>query len=130
MPETMDRAYDPAGVESRWYHEWVRRGYFRVAPSEKRTFCIVLPPPNVTGALHMGHAFDHTLQDVIVRRKRMQGFEALWLPGTDHAGIGTEVLVGASLREQGIEPRDLGREEFLRRVWEWVDPTAARSWSR
>jgi valyl-tRNA synthetase len=121
MPETMDRAYDPAGVESRWYQEWVRRGYFRAAPSEKRPFCIVLPPPNVTGALHMGHAFDHTLQDVIVRRKRMQGFEALWLPGTDHAGIGTEVLVGASLREQGIEPRDLGREEFLRRVWEWVD---------
>jgi valyl-tRNA synthetase len=118
----MARAYDPKGVEERWYGEWVRRGYFRAEPSERKPFCIVLPPPNVTGALHMGHALDHTLQDVLVRWKRMQGFEALWLPGTDHAGIATQVVVERHLREKGIEdPRSLGREAFVARVWEWKE---------
>jgi valyl-tRNA synthetase len=116
----MDTTYDPSTVEDRWYAEWTRRGYFRARPTDaKKPFSIVLPPPNVTGALHMGHALDHTLQDAIVRRKRMQGFETLWLPGTDHAGIGTEVLVGRQLRSEGIEPRDLGRERFIERAWEW-----------
>jgi valyl-tRNA synthetase len=118
----MASAYEPAEVEARWYAEWLARGYFRARPTEDRKpFCVVLPPPNVTGALHMGHALDHTLQDAIVRRRRMQGFEALWLPGTDHAGIGTEVLVRRQLREQGIDPRDLGREGFIERVWRWKE---------
>jgi valyl-tRNA synthetase len=121
MPEAMERAYDPAGVEDRWYREWVRRGYFRAEPSDKKPYCIVLPPPNITGALHMGHALDHTLQDAIIRRKRMQGFEALWLPGTDHAGIGTEVLVKRQLRDEGVDPRELGREGFVERVWQWKE---------
>jgi valyl-tRNA synthetase len=115
------KAYDPAGVESRWYEEWVRRGYFRAQPSDKKPYCIVLPPPNITGALHMGHALDHTLQDAIIRRKRMQGFEALWLPGTDHAGIGTEVLVKRQLRDEGVDPQELGREGFVERVWRWKE---------
>src|SRR5688572_32171429 len=114
MSEPMARAYEPAEVEAQRYTEWVERGYFHAEPNPNRKpFCIVLPPPNVTGALHMGHALDHTLQDVIVRRRRMQGFEALWLPGTDHAGIGTEVLVARQLRSEGIEPRDLGRDGFV-----------------
>jgi valyl-tRNA synthetase len=121
-PEKMAPVYEPAEVEKRWYAEWVDRGYFRASPNpNKKPFCIVLPPPNVTGALHMGHALDHTLQDVIVRRRRMQGFEALWLPGTDHAGIGTEVLVARQLRSEGTEPRDLGRDGFVARVWEWKE---------
>jgi len=117
----MQSAYHPSGVEERWYQEWTTRGYFRAEPSDKKPFCIVLPPPNVTGALHMGHALDHTLQDALVRRRRMQGFEALWLPGTDHAGIATEVLVGRQLRDEGIDHRELGRDAFLDRVWEWKE---------
>ncbi|HJV05008.1 MAG TPA: class I tRNA ligase family protein, partial [Actinomycetota bacterium] len=122
----MDTAYDPSAVEGRLYQEWVDRGYFRAEPSEKRPYCIVLPPPNVTGALHMGHALDHTLQDVIIRRRRMQGFEALWLPGTDHAGIGTEVLVRRQLQEEGIDIQELGREGFLERVWRWKERYGGR----
>jgi valyl-tRNA synthetase len=118
----MAPAYEPAEVEKRRYAEWVERGYFHAEPSpEKKPFCIVLPPPNVTGALHMGHALDHTLQDIVIRRKRMQGFEALWLPGTDHAGIGTEVLVGRQLLAEGIDKQEIGREAFIERVWEWKE---------
>jgi valyl-tRNA synthetase len=118
----MPSAYDPSGVEERWYGEWTRRGFFRAQPSEKKPFCIVLPPPNVTGALHIGHALDHTLQDALVRWRRMQGFEALWLPGTDHAGIATQRVVERHLREQGVDdPRSLGREAFVAKVWEWKE---------
>jgi len=118
----MAAVYEPAEVEKRWYAAWLDRGYFRAAPTpDRKPFCIVLPPPNVTGALHIGHALDHTLQDVIVRRKRMQGFETLWLPGTDHAGIGTEVLVRRELAEEGIDPQELGREAFIERVWGWKE---------
>jgi valyl-tRNA synthetase len=123
----MAPAYEPADVEKRWYAEWLERGYFRASPDpDRKPFCMVMPPPNVTGELHMGHAFEHTLQDAIVRRKRMQGFEALWLPGTDHAGIGTEVLVRRQLHEQGIDPHELGREEFVRRVWQWKEQYGGR----
>ena len=119
----MAPAYEPAEVEKRRYAEWIDRGYFGAAPTpDRKPFCIVLPPPNVTGALHMGHALDHTLQDVIVRRRRMQGFEALWLPGTDHAGIATQVVVERHLREQGVEdPRSIGRAAFVEKVWEWKE---------
>jgi valyl-tRNA synthetase len=125
--QAMDTAYDPSGVEGRWYAEWMRRGYFRADPVRgKEPYCIVLPPPNVTGALHIGHAFQQSLQDFIIRRKRMQGFETLWLPGTDHAGIGTEVLVKRQLQEEGVDPQELGRERFIERVWQWKERYGGR----
>ncbi|MGH2662994.1 MAG: valine--tRNA ligase [Actinomycetota bacterium] len=118
----MAPAYEPAEVEKRWYSEWLDRGYFHAEPNpEKKPFCIVLPPPNITGALHMGHALEHTLHDIAVRRKRMEGFETLWLPGTDHAGIGTEVLVKRQLADEGIDFQELGREGFVERVWRWKE---------
>ncbi len=118
----MPPAYDHLGTEGRWYREWLERGYFGArAGSGREPFCIVLPPPNVTGALHIGHALDHTLQDIIVRRKRMQGYETLWLPGTDHAGIATQVVVQRELEREGIDRRELGREAFVERVWQWKE---------
>jgi valyl-tRNA synthetase len=118
--DEMASAYQPKSVEDRWYAEWERRGHFVASPdSGKEPFCIVLPPPNITGALHMGHALNGTIQDAIVRRKRMQGYEALWLPGTDHAGIATQVVVERELAGEGIDRRELGREKFLGRVWAW-----------
>src|ERR671918_2943019 len=124
---SMSKTYDAKGVEARWYTEWVERGYFRADPARARDegrepYCIVLPPPNVTGALHIGHALQQTLQDVPIRRRRMQGYETLWLPGTDHAGIGTEVVVKRHLRSEGIEDhRSLGREAFVDRIWAWKE---------
>src|SRR5205085_6785306 len=93
---------------------------------DKPAFCVVLPPPNVTGRLHMGHALDHTIQDILVRRARMLGFEALWVPGTDHAGIATQVVVERSLREEGLDRREMGREAFLERVWAWEERYGGR----
>ncbi|MEX0833097.1 MAG: valine--tRNA ligase [Actinomycetota bacterium] len=114
--------YDPAAAEKRWYPEWVKRGYFHAnASSDREPYCIVLPPPNITGRLHIGHALDHTIQDVLIRRARMQGYEALWLPGTDHAGIATQVVVERALREEGIERREMGRDAFVERVWAWKE---------
>jgi valyl-tRNA synthetase len=123
MPDdAMATAYEPAEVEKRRYAEWLERGYFHAEPNpDKKPYCIVLPPPNVTGALHMGHALQQTLQDIPIRRRRMQGFETLWLPGTDHAGIATEVLVGRQLMEQGIDKAEIGREAFLEHVWAWKE---------
>jgi len=116
----MASAYDAQAAESRWYAEWERRGYFVAhANSGKEPFCIVLPPPNVTGRLHVGHALNHTLPDIVIRRKRMQGFEALFLPGTDHAGIATQVVVERQLADEGIDRREMGREAFIAKVWEW-----------
>ena len=116
------KVYSPAEVESRLYREWEERGYFRADPDPaRRPFTIVIPPPNVTGALHIGHALDDTLQDVIIRFKRMQGYGALWLPGTDHAGIATQNVVERELRTQGLSRHDLGREKFVERVWEWKE---------
>jgi valyl-tRNA synthetase len=126
MRKPMDTVYDPIAVEGPLYQGWVDAGYFRAEPSGKRPYCIVLPPPNVTGALHMGHAFQQSLQDIIIRRRRMQGWEALWLPGTDHAGIGTEVLVRRQLHEEGIDLDELGREGFLERVWQWKERYGGR----
>ncbi len=120
-------AYEAKATERRWYEEWERRGYFRATPnSGKPAFCIVLPPPNVTGALHIGHALDHALQDAIIRRKRMQGYEALWLPGTDHAGIATQVVVERELAREGIDRRTIGREAFVERVWAWKEQYGGR----
>ncbi|AKK11648.1 valine--tRNA ligase [Corynebacterium uterequi] len=119
--DELPKTWDPAEHEARLYEQWNERGYFRAdATSEKPKFSIVLPPPNVTGQLHMGHALDHTLSDAIVRRKRMQGFETLWLPGMDHAGIATQTKVEAMLKEtEGKRRWDYSREEFIEKVWEW-----------
>jgi valyl-tRNA synthetase len=112
--------YAPAEVEERLYKGWVAAGLFRTdAASDKPPFTIVLPPPNVTGVLHTGHALDHTIQDSLIRRKRMQGFEALWLPGMDHAGIATQNVVERQLAAQGVSRHDLGREAFVAKVWQW-----------
>ena len=112
--------YSPAAVETKLYERWVERGYFTAdATSDKPPFTIVLPPPNVTGQLHMGHAPQHTLMDAVTRRRRMQGYETLWLPGMDHAGIATQNVVERELAKEGISRDDLGREGFVERVWQW-----------
>ena len=116
----LEPRYDPKGTEARWYAEWMKRGYFRGAPSESRTpYSIVIPPPNVTGSLHMGHALNNTLQDVLVRWKRMSGLSVCWMPGTDHAGIATQNVVERQLAGEGLSRESLGREKFIERVWEW-----------
>ena len=114
------KQYDPAAVEDRLYKLWCEKRYFhaRVNP-DKKPFTIVMPPPNITGQLHMGHALDNMMQDAIIRFKRMQGYEALWLPGTDHASIATEVKIIDALAKEGKTKYDLGREGFLERAWQW-----------
>jgi valyl-tRNA synthetase len=117
---TLSAQYQPGEVEQRRYEQWVAAGYFQADPSSDRPpFSIVIPPPNVTGSLHVGHALDHTIQDTLVRRRRMQGYEALWLPGMDHAGIATQNVVERQLAAQGMSRHDLGREKFVERVWQW-----------
>src|ERR687894_800852 len=112
MSSDLSTAYDPSGIESRWYAHWEREGLFASrAGSDREPFTIVIPPPNVTGALHMGHAYEHTLQDAFIRRARMLGYEALWLPGTDHAGIATQNVVERELAKEGIDRHDIAREE-------------------
>jgi valyl-tRNA synthetase len=121
-PQPMDKRFDPASYEPRLQRWWHERGFFRAeAPSEKPAFTIMIPPPNVTGKLHIGHALQSTLQDLLVRWKRMQGFEALWLPGTDHAGIATQLMVERELVKEGTSRRELGRERFLERTWAWKE---------
>jgi len=123
----MEASYDPQKVESEWYSRWENAGVF--APEinpEGEPFCIVIPPPNVTGSLHMGHALDLLIQDVIIRRKRMQGYAALWLPGTDHAGIATQIVVERELAKEGIDREQLGRERFIEQVWEWKAVSGGR----
>ena len=117
----LPKTYDPKAVEDKLYKFWVDSGFFHAEVNpDKKPYTIVIPPPNVTGQLHMGHAFDETLQDILIRTKRMQGYEALWMPGTDHAGIATQIKVEENLRkEEGLTRYDLGREEFLKRVWDW-----------
>ncbi|KAI4453348.1 valyl-trna synthetase [Holotrichia oblita] len=124
MRKELPKTYEPKEVEDRLYKEWNDKGYFHaVADKDKKPFTIVIPPPNVTGQLHMGHALDETIQDILIRTKRMQGYSALWVPGTDHAGIATQVKVEEVLRkEEGLSKYDLGREKFLkRRVWDWKE---------
>ena len=114
------KTYDPKGIEERLYKKWEDNGYFHAeVDRSKKPFTIVMPPPNITGQLHMGHALDNTMQDILIRYKRMQGYNALWQPGTDHASIATEVKVIQSLKEKGIDKADLGREGFLEKCWEW-----------
>ena len=118
----MEKTYDPKTFEDRLYKDWEEKGCFKaVRDDDKVPFTVVMPPPNITGQLHMGHAMDETMQDVVVRFKRMQGYCALWLPGTDHASIATEVKVVEQLRKEGLSKEALGRDEFLKRVWQWKD---------
>mgnify|MGYP001102240929 CR=1 FL=1 len=120
MSRELAKTYDPAGIEDRLYEKWEKNKYFHAEVDYSRTpFTIVIPPPNITGQLHMGHALDNTMQDILIRFKRMQGYNALWQPGTDHASIATEVKIIEKLKEEGIDKNDLGREKFLERAWEW-----------
>lgn len=120
MSKELAKTYDPSGIEERLYQKWVDKKYFHAkADRSKKPFTIVMPPPNITGQLHMGHALDNTMQDILTRFKRMQGYNALWQPGTDHASIATEVRIISTLKEQGITKEDLGREGFLEKCWEW-----------
>ncbi len=118
----IDKVYDPRQVEQKWYRVWMEKGYFTAeSTSGKPPFSIVIPPPNVTGVLHMGHALNNTLQDIVVRFKRMSGFNTLWLPGTDHAGIATQNVVEREIAKEGLSAEGIGREEFIKRVWEWKE---------
>ncbi len=113
--------YSPQDIESKWYDYWMKNNYFHSTPNEKEPYTIVIPPPNVTGVLHMGHMLNNTIQDVLIRRARLKGFNACWVPGTDHASIATEAKVVAKLKEQGVNKSDLTRDEFLKHAWEWTD---------
>ena len=122
MSKELAKTYDPKGLEDRIYQKWLDNKYFHAEVNpDKKPFTIVMPPPNVTGQLHMGHALDETMQDILIRFKRMEGYEALWQPGTDHAAIATEVKVTEKLKEQGIDKDEIGREEFLKYAWEWKE---------
>jgi valyl-tRNA synthetase len=117
---TLATKYDPKEVEDKWYQYWDEHGLFKSVPDEREPYCIVIPPPNVTGVLHMGHMLNNTIQDILIRRARMEGKNALWVPGTDHASIATEAKVVKRLSEQGIRKRDLTRDEFLKHAWDWT----------
>ena len=112
--------YNPNEVEDKWYEYWMKNDYFHSTPNEKEPYTIVIPPPNVTGVLHMGHMLNNTIQDVLIRRARLRGFNACWVPGTDHASIATEAKVVAKLKDEGIQKEDLTRDEFLGHAWDWT----------
>lgn len=133
MNKTLDAKYDHNKVEQEHYKTWVEQGYFTAGDKTKDPFCIVIPPPNVTGKLHLGHAWDTTLQDIVARYKRMQGYDTLWLPGMDHAGIATQAKVDERLKGEGVSRYDIGREKFLERAWEWKEEYAAtirKQWAK
>jgi valyl-tRNA synthetase len=115
------KTYEPGSIEEKWYQYWMEKGYFRSIPDDRKPYTIVIPPPNVTGILHMGHMLNNTIQDVLIRRKRMEGYNACWVPGTDHASIATEAKVTALLAEQGIDKKEIGREAFLEHAWSWKE---------
>ena len=120
MSKELEKTYNPGAIEERLYDKWMEKKYFHAeVDRSKKPFTIVMPPPNITGQLHMGHALDNTMQDILIRYKRMQGYSALWQPGTDHAAIATEVKVIDKLRSEGINKEDLTREEFLKYAWDW-----------
>lgn len=127
MRKELEKTYDPKQVEDRLYRFWMDHKYFSAKPNpDKESYTVMMPPPNITGQLHMGHALDNTFQDILVRYKRMSGYETLWLPGTDHASIATEAKIVQSLREQGIDKREIGREKFLELAWEWKEKYGGR----
>ena len=120
MNKELSAKYDPSEVESKWYDYWMRYKLFSSKPDNRPPYTIVMPPPNVTGVLHMGHMLNNTIQDILIRRARMTGYNACWVPGTDHASIATEAKVVERLASKGIKKSDLSREEFLKHVWEWT----------
>ena len=120
MKKELEKTYNPSNIEDRLYKKWMDKKYFHAeVDRNKKPFTIVMPPPNITGQLHMGHALDNTLQDILIRYKRMKGYNALWVPGTDHASIATEARIVEEMRKEGISKEDLGREGFLERAWNW-----------
>ena len=122
MHNNIPSQYNPKQVESKWYKIWQDKGLFNAeVDPKKKPFTIVIPPPNITGILHMGHALNNTIQDILIRYKRMQGYSVLWMPGTDHAGIATQNVVEKQLAKKGLKRQDLGRERFLEEVWKWRD---------
>ena len=125
MSKELAKTYDPKAIEEKLYEKWCENKYFHAEVDRSRKpFTTVMPPPNITGKLHMGHALDNTLQDILIRYKRMEGYNALWIPGTDHAAISTEVKVTNQLKEEGIDKKELGREGFLERTWQWKEEYA------
>ena len=118
---TIAKTFNSTQCEDKWYSHWIEKGYFNSTPDDREAFTIVIPPPNVTGVLHMGHMLNNTLQDVLIRRARMQGFNTCWVPGTDHASIATEAKVVDKLAKQGIQKSELSRQEFLKHAWEWKE---------
>ena len=118
---SISKTYNPKEAEAKWYSYWLEKKFFRSLPDEREPYTIVIPPPNVTGVLHMGHMLNNTIQDVLIRRARMQGKNACWVPGTDHASIATEAKVVQKLKVEGINKSDLTREEFLKHAFEWKD---------
>ena len=117
----MDTKYNPKNLESKWYQYWLKNKLFESKPDDRTPYTIVIPPPNVTGVLHMGHMLNNTIQDILIRRARLLGFNACWVPGTDHASIATEAKVVEKLKEEGISKNDLTREEFLEYAWDWTN---------
>ncbi|MEX2483711.1 MAG: class I tRNA ligase family protein, partial [Brumimicrobium sp.] len=115
------KTYEPNKAEEKWYDHWMKKNYFHSEPDDREPYTIVIPPPNVTGVLHMGHMLNNTIQDVLVRRARMQGKNACWVPGTDHASIATEAKVVNKLRTEGIKKSDLSRDDFMKHAWEWKE---------
>src|SRR5438128_9360605 len=121
MARELSKAYEPKQVEARWYPEWEEQGFFHAEVDPSRpAYCVTIPPPNVTGELHLGHALQHSIHDLVIRRKRMQGFNALCLPGTDHAGISTNIKVDQALRAEGTDRHEVGRDRFIERAREWT----------
>lgn len=118
---TIPTQFDSKAIESKWYQYWLDHKYFNSTPDHREPYTIVIPPPNVTGVLHMGHMLNNTIQDILIRRARLRGFNACWVPGTDHASIATEAKVVQRLKEQGIDKNDLSREEFLAHAWDWTN---------
>src|SRR5262245_42888089 len=122
----MEKSYEPKQIEEQQYSQWLEAGIFSASPDDRAMFSIVIPPPNVTGSLHVGHALDLTLQDIMTRWNRMLGHNALWVPGTDHAGIATQNVVERELAKEGKKRTDLGRDEFEKRVWQWKEYSHGR----
>ena len=123
---SLDKSFDPQAIEQRWYAQWESAGYFAAGTQADRpAYCIQLPPPNVTGVLHMGHAFNQTIMDALTRYHRMRGLNTLWVPGTDHAGIATQIVVERQLEQQGISRHDLGREKFVEKIWAWKEQSGS-----
>ena len=118
---SIPKNFIPKAVEEKWYSYWLENNFFKSIPDDRKPYTIVIPPPNVTGVLHMGHMLNNSIQDILIRRARMKGYNACWVPGTDHASIATEAKVVEKLNNKGISKENLSREEFLKHAWEWTD---------